>query len=144
MNKKKSLIFKPLELSYPELPNIIAPSIGVPTEEKIKKVLAEYTAANNHLVGCFSSKKLIGVIGIEIQGGNGIIKHIAVSPEHRMKNVGKQLIIHVARHFTLQLITAEIDDEAIGFYKRCGFKCDTFEGQYVRRYTCKLIISEVK
>lgn len=135
---KHKILFRPIEISHHDLPYLISLSIGMPTEKKIQHVLTSYTTANHHLIGAFSGNILIGVIGIEITGKTCAIKHLAVAPPHRMKNLGKQLIMYVTHHFSLQHFTAETDDDAIGFYKKCGFQCKSFENQYGRRFFCVL------
>ena len=87
-------------------------------------------------MGSFQADALIGVIGLEKQEAQGIIKHIAVLPQYRLQGVGKALIKHVMAHFSLQIVYAETDDEAVDFYKKIGFNCQPFEGHYGKRYRC--------
>jgi N-acetylglutamate synthase-like GNAT family acetyltransferase len=112
----------------------------MPTEEKIATVLKNYDPADQHLLGCIHDDKLIGVIGIHLDNGNGIINHIAVSSKYRLKNVGQQLTSYAVKQFSLKNIMAETDDDSIGFYQRCGFVCEPFQGKFGKRYICKMDI----
>ena len=65
------------------------------------------------------------------------ILDIAVKPEYRKHGIGKSLIDFIFTQFPIDNITAETDDEAVEFYKRCGFnvigfgmKCNN------KRYIC--------
>ena len=43
---------------------------------------------------------------------------------------------YASEFFSLQFLTAETDDEARGFYEKCGFSCQSFKGVYGIRYKC--------
>ena|SRR5205085_8739046 len=138
MNKlENNLIFKPINITHPTLSNMIAPSIGMATERKIQKTLSDYNRPNHHLIGAFSDDILIGIIGVEITDEICAIKHISVSDENRMKGIGKQLIIYIVHHFSIKNFIAETDDDAVDFYRKCGFQCTSFESPYGKRYRCK-------
>lgn len=137
-NHMKPPIFKSIDISQPNLTRIISPSIGMATEQKIQKILSKYNnSPNHHLIGAFSDDILIGVIGVEITDEICAIKHISISAENRMKGIGKQLIMYIAHHFSIKHFIAETDDDAVDFYRKCGFQCKSFESQYGKRYRCK-------
>lgn len=129
-------MFQKITSTNPALPTLIALSIGNPTPEKIEQVLSLYEAPHHYLVGGFEVDKLIGVIGLEIQGTKGAIKHIAVLPGCRSQGVGKALIRYVIDHFSLVALHTETDDDAIEFYRKVGFICQPFEGFHGKRYEC--------
>lgn len=131
------LIFKPIDIAHPALPNVIAPSIGMVTEQKIQPILSEYNISNRHLIGAFSGDRLIGVIGVEMTDEICAIKHISVPDENRMQGIGKKLILYIAHHFPNKHLIAETDEDSVGFYRKCGFQCKSFESQYGKRYRCE-------
>lgn len=137
MSEEALLIFKEIEPSHPSLSSIIALSIGNPTPEKLRQVLGSYSIPNHHLVGCFKDNELIGMIGLQVQGTKGKIKHIAVLPKYWLQGIGKTLARQVIDTFRLQSIYAETDNGAVGFYKRLGFACQPFEGHHGKRYKCE-------
>lgn len=127
---------KPIEPSHPELPNVIAYSIGNPTDEKIQKVLDGYKGADNHLVGYFVGVNLVGVIGLEISQASATIQHISVLPNYQSNSIGKKLVLYVMQHFSLETLSAETDDDAVGFYRAMDFECSDDEAKFGKRYKC--------
>ena len=137
MSKPNFHTFQKIPSFHPELPTVIAPSIGNSTSDgKVQKILGGYEKHGHYLVGSFQINKLIGVVGLDIQGKTGIIKHIAVLPEYRLQGVGKALIRHVIEHFSLRALHAETDEDSVGFYRKLKFTCEPFEGPYGKRYKC--------
>ncbi len=135
MSAENKVIFKPVLISHPNLSNIISPSVGIATEQKIHDILISYKSPNHHLIGAFSNEVLIGVSGFEIAAGNGIIKHISILEPYRGQQIGRNLIIHIAKYFSENIIV-ETDDDSVEFYRKCGFQCLSFNGQYGKRYRC--------
>jgi hypothetical protein len=78
MNIRNTFIFETIQPSHPELPLVIALSVGHPTSEKIQKVVDSYKSNNQQLIGCFLDQKLIAVIGIELIFPMVTIRHISV------------------------------------------------------------------
>lgn len=130
------ILFEEIGSLHPDLPQIIAYSIGKASKEKVIGVLTSYNVVDHHLIGGFIGSKLVSVIGLHVEDDRCIIKHIAVLEEHRNKGIGKQIIRYAAEFFSLQFLTAETDDEARGFYEKCGFSCQSFKGVYGKRYKC--------
>lgn len=133
-----TILFKEIKANHPELPTAIAPSIGKATKHKIQSVVDRYNATGRHLLGCFISDSLVGIIGLEIEGSIGTIRHIAVIKEYRNKGIGKKMIEYAAHYFTLTVLYSETDKESLNFYNQCGFNCAEFPGKYNTRYQCIL------
>lgn len=126
----------PIEPSHPELPAVIAYSIGNPTDEKVQKVLDGYKDANNPLIGYFIGGNLAGVIGLEISQASATIQHISVLHKYQSNGIGKQLVHYVMKHFSPKTTSAETDADAVGFYRAMGFECSASQGKYGTRYIC--------
>ncbi|HHJ0490492.1 TPA: GNAT family N-acetyltransferase [Legionella pneumophila] len=129
---------KEISFSYPRLSNFLEPSVGCPTPEKMEQVLLSYTQPGQHLVGAFLKNDLVGVIGLHLEESFAIIRHIAVTEACRNQGIGKNMLMYVLNHFPIQTIRAETDDEAYGFYKQCGFRCEVFMNKHSKRYACYL------
>lgn len=136
MNNPNIFTFQEILPSHLDLPVVIALSLGNPTPRKVEQVLDSYRKPNHHLIGCCETNKLSGMIGLEVGGAVGVIKHIAVLPEYRLQGIAKALIKNAIAQFDLQIIHAETDDDAVDFYKKYGFTCQSFEGLYGKRYKC--------
>ena len=138
MKIESNFEFKFINAANSQLPLIIAASVGSPTDAKIQMVLDEYKRADCHLIGCFSIKKLIGVIGVQVCNLTATINYLSVLNEYRNQSIGRQFVQYAIQHFSLQNITAETDNGAVGLYHILGFECRPFEGFYGKRYHCKL------
>lgn len=123
--------------SYPELKNVIKYSFGSSSLEKIDEIVKSYDQGNKPLHGYLIQGKLVGVIGVDISNPNQlIIQHISVLKEYRNKGIGAELIDHIKAIYR-QLICAETDEEAIGFYQAIDFECDSFiNDKGILRYKC--------
>ncbi|MBP6985205.1 MAG: GNAT family N-acetyltransferase [Alphaproteobacteria bacterium] len=126
----------PIEPSHPELPAVIAYSIGNPTDERVQKILDGYRGQNNPLIGYFVGGNLAGVIGLEISQDSATIQHISVLPNYQSNGIGKQLVHHVMKQFSPKTLSAETDADAVGFYRAMGFECSASQGKFGTRYIC--------
>ena len=67
---------------------------------------------------------------------------IAVSDNSRRQGIGKKLIQRVMESENLESVTAQTDDDSIGFYRKCGFSEEKFVIEYpdgsAVRYNCVL------
>ena len=125
-----------------EVVNVLLFSVGYPTPKKIQRVIEEYEEnANRELCGIRRENKLVGCIGLGMLGqGLAEIVHISVLPEHRLNGLGRMLIEQATARFALHQMTAETDEDARGFYTRCGFQTTDLGEKYpgCRRYLCTM------
>jgi ribosomal protein S18 acetylase RimI-like enzyme len=120
--------FKQIDYLHP--PEVIAPSIGNPTVEKIQQILESYKSKDSYIIGYFIDDKLIAIIGIKVEFSKALIKHISVLEEFRSQGIAKKLVQHVIEYFSLKEISAETDEESVGFYRSLAFVCKAFTGNY--------------
>jgi ribosomal protein S18 acetylase RimI-like enzyme len=138
---QQNINLKIINPEHPLLGSVIRASIGSPSAEKIAQVLQNYKQPNQFLIGAFSSKNLIAVIGFELKGTQAIIKHISVSNDFKKHGIGNCLIQKAIKDHVLSSILLETDDGSVGFYKKLGFKCELFDSEYGNRYRCHLDIT---
>lgn len=82
----------------------------------------------------------LGVIGVRLDGAQGEILHIAVSPAWERRGLGRWMVESVrAAHPEVAVWSAQTDDDAVGFYRALGFAVlDLGEGDPgVRRCSCR-------
>lgn len=132
------IIFKEIDLFIADLAEIIAPSIGNPTKEKVQNILENYQAEDHYLMGAIINDKLVGIIGIKLNKNTATIKHISVLEEFRKQGIARKLVQHLMDHFSLTIIKADTDKDAVEFYRSLGFKCEEFSTEYGIRYKCYL------
>lgn len=125
-------------LFNPEVLTLLKPSVFNPTPKRLKDRAEKYSADKNIFVyACKKDGIYVGIVVFGTGNGTAEILDIAVKPEYRKHGIGKSLIDFIFTQFPIDNITAETDDEAVKFYKRCGFdvigfgmKCNN------KRYIC--------
>lgn len=131
------------QLHDKEIQNIIAYSQYMPSPEKLHRIADEYASNRSiHVFGCSEDRVVHGIIVIEETGVNSFeIIGIAVNPDHRMCGIGRELIAYAIRELNCKNLFAETDDDAVNFYRRCGFTIKNLGQKYkgVTRYSCSLI-----
>jgi ribosomal protein S18 acetylase RimI-like enzyme len=93
---------------------------------------------NRELFGFELQGEFVGCIGIEVISLNEcVIRHIAVSSEHRGKGIGSKMIKFLAELY--KFITAETDKDAVDFYRKYGFGITSLGEKYpgVERFLCQ-------
>ncbi|MFC5465001.1 GNAT family N-acetyltransferase [Lederbergia graminis] len=109
------------------------------SEFKVNQEYERYLKSLNRKLYSFEVEGvLVGCIGIEIINVNECeIKHIAVSSDQRGKGIGSKMINYVNDKYPL--ISAETDNDAVGFYRNYGFKITSLGEKYpgVERFLCK-------
>ena len=121
---------------------LLSMSLGYPSPEQVERARARYDPeAGWHLLGYAPAGPLLGSIGIQITGpGEGTVRHIAVLPAYRSQGIGRRLLQHAVEADRLHRLVAETDQDAVGFYRRCGFIITSLGERYpgVERFKCEL------
>ena len=125
-------------LSDSAILDLLAPSVFNPTSEQLLSRAKKYQADDTVKVYAYSeSGKYKGIVVFEIKDNTAEILDIAVKPGCKGKGIGSRLIDYIFSKFQVNKITAETDDDAIGFYKTYGFTVagtkDVFDN---KRYIC--------
>ena len=119
---------------------LLAPALYMPTKEKIQARATAY--AENPLCRVFyalDGTEPVGLCIVQTDDRQAEILALAVQEAYRKQGVGKGLIAYTQRQVRVPL-TAETDDDAVGFYRRCGFCITSLGEKYpgVTRYHCSL------
>ncbi|MFD1861341.1 GNAT family N-acetyltransferase [Planococcus chinensis] len=130
------------EITSPEM----AEEVGVllAYAASVEKAALEYSRyiemPDMRLFGMWEGGRLAGCIGIECLHPQALeIKHIAVAPTQRGRGIGKALVKAVRKELTPNVIVAETDGEAVGFYRSLGFEIRSLGEKYpgVERFRCR-------
>jgi ribosomal-protein-alanine N-acetyltransferase len=125
----------------PQVIDLLSLAVGNATLTKLQTIQNSYIKDDNsHIIGYMQNGELIGIIGIFVTDYTAEIKHIAVSHKYRNQHIGQKLIHHIIDKFSLKNVIAETDNEAKGFYIKCGFNIIEFAGEHNIRFKCKLKI----
>ena len=104
-------------------------------------MIAEYQANPRlPILGAEHSGEQVGLIGLRIEDGTAVIRHIVVQPAWRGRGVGSAMIRAVCEQVALRRLTAETDRDAVAFYRRCGFEVESLGRLYpgTERFRCVL------
>lgn len=126
-------------LSDSAILHLLAPTVFNPTPERLLSRAEKYQADDKSKVYAYSeNSEYKGIIILKIEDNTAEILDIAVKPEYQGKGIGSRLIDYIFSIFAVNKITAETDDDAIGFYKKYGFTVtDTKVNHDTKRYVCE-------
>ena len=118
--------------------DLLAPSVFNPTPERLLIRAEKYQADDKVKVYAYSENdEYKGIVVFKIENKTAEILDIAVKSEYKGKGIGSRLIDYIFSKFAINKITAETDDDAIGFYKKYGFTvADTKDVFDSKRYIC--------
>ena len=119
--------------------SLLAPSVFNPTPERLLSRAEKYQADDKTSVFAYSENgEYKGIIVFKTEDNTAEILDIAVIPEYQGNGIGRRLIDYIFSKFAVSKITAETDDDAIGFYKKYGFTVtDTKVNHDTKRYVCE-------
>lgn len=102
---------------------ILAEATGENTPEAAQAVMDRTrNAGADRVIGGWLNDELIGAYTIERDGMANQVTTLAVTSDHRRKGFGKTMLLDALRRSGRRPLTAETDEESLGFYKACGFK----------------------
>ena len=93
-----------------------------PTEEKYRKRMEQILQDKNGFIYfCFQDNIMCGMISLRILENQSEILGIAVSKDYQKRGVGSFMIRQIIKDKSILKLYAETDDDAVEFYKKCGF-----------------------
>lgn len=116
-----------------------------PTKEKLSKLTENYHKNEDVFpFASFNGDKISGIIVIKkIDNESYEIIDIAVDKDYRGQGIASKLIDYVIEKLDIKTLFAETDDEAVGFYKKYGFKTEVIKNKEYTRYKCTLTTFEI-
>lgn len=117
----------------------------MPTEEKFSKKIDNFLADKSiKYFVCYEQDEIKGVISVLFDGKDKAeIVGIAVDISARNKGIGSYMINQLVNDYGLTFVLALTDDDAVEFYRKCGFNITKFtkthhDGEKVVHYRCEL------
>lgn len=122
----------------PQLLRVLSSSVFNPTPERLRTRAVEYQNNDNANVYAYIENGVyLGVVVFGICNHEATIFDIAVDTERQGEGIGSRLVDFIFKQFEVNRIFVETDDDAIGFYKKCGFTITDTKVRYdTLRYTC--------
>lgn len=128
-----------------QLHDLLSPSIGSPTAEKVAAVARRYRKDEDWTLYGWEDESgaLTGCIGLERRSiREAKVRHLAVAPGARRQGVGSALIAAAIESTSVERLVTETDEDAVGFYERCGFGIAKTTSRWDRqRFLCSLDLS---
>ena len=118
--------------------SLLAPSVFNPTSERLLSRAEKYQADDKTKAYAYADNgEYKGIIVFKIKEQTAEILDIAVILEYQGNGIGSRLIDYLFTRFAVNKITAETDDDAIGFYRKYGFTVVDITVKFdAKRYTC--------
>lgn len=125
-------------ITEPNILRLLAPSVFNPTEERLLNRAKKYQEDESTNIYVYKEDgEYKAIVVFKIANNSAVILDIAVKPEYQGQGIGGKLIDFIFDQFEVDNITAETDDDAIGFYKKYGFTvADTKVEFNTKRYVC--------
>jgi ribosomal protein S18 acetylase RimI-like enzyme len=102
---------------------ILAPATGAGTVERAREVIAAArTDPDTELFGLNIDGELAGVYLLHKVTLMNEITHLAIAEGFRRQGHGRACLYDALLRSGRRPLVVETDDDALGFYKRCGFK----------------------
>jgi GNAT superfamily N-acetyltransferase len=119
----------------PSVRSLLADAHGTP--DAVDRAVARYRSREWILVGWEEQDDVIACAGVERDGGDIVVRSVAVLPARRRQGVGRELVNALVDVATARRLVAETDEDAVGFYRRCGFAVEEVEPKDGRaRFRC--------
>ena len=130
-------------LTSKEAFSIYAPCMYQPTFEDFVVQMEEYISDSSvKIFVCENEGEKAGILVLKEDGSEAEILGIAVRIDQRKKGLGRDMVYQVMEAEHLKRITAQTDDDAIGFYRNSGFEAERVVIEYsdgtAVRYNCVL------
>ncbi len=128
-------------LTSKEAFSIYAPCMYQPKYEDFVAQMEEYFSDPSvKIFVCETEGDKDGILVMKEDGYEAEILGIAVKESLRKKGIGKDMVYQVMEIEHLKRITAQTDDDAIGFYRNSGFEAEKVVIEYpdgsAVRYNC--------
>lgn len=102
---------------------LLADATGAGTPEAAREQIDIARAGGaDRVLGATLDGELVGAYTLVRDGMANQVGIIGVHPDHRRRGIGRALLQDALRRSGRRPLTAETDEEGLGFYKACGFK----------------------
>jgi ribosomal protein S18 acetylase RimI-like enzyme len=127
------------QMDNPVVHRIISYAAFDGSPEAVAKTVQKYqTNPRLHFYAWIKNDEILGICGYEVHANKVEIHLISVDEHARAKGVGGSMIISLQNKYDMTL-EAETDDDAVIFYRKCGFETTEFmHKKRGKRHTCLL------
>ena len=128
-------------LDEPEVQHVLSLSMFNPSPENIARAVERCLGEEKReLWGVMDGGRILGAVQYYIRDDNVLyIASISVIEARRGQGIGRAMLDALKEQYSLPM-ELETDDDAVDFYRKCGFDAIAFEKTYgedaVRRWKC--------
>ena len=127
--------------------SIYASCMYQPTYDAFKNRMKSYVSdASVKIYVCTENGDRIGILVLQTSSEEAEIMGIAVSDHFRKRGIGRRMILQVMEQERFKCMKAQTDDDAVGFYRSCGFRDEMTIVEYpdgrAVRYNCILQLED--
>jgi ribosomal protein S18 acetylase RimI-like enzyme len=124
-------------MDRPSVHKIIAYASFDGSPEGTRREVEKYQNNDNlNFYGYFCGNEVTGICGFEEHTDKIEIHLISVDKKQRHQGIGSAMVSEL-RNKCHKLIEAETDDDAVNFYRKCGFSVTAFTHlRHGKRWTC--------
>ena len=127
------------KLDQPIVRQLLSACLGDKSPKGIDAALSKYPG--EIFYGWMEAGKPLGICGFRVLPDKLEICHIAVAETARREGIGSAMVYALREKYD-KTIEAETDDDAVVFYRKCGFQTtesyEEYGGEKHRRWTCVL------
>lgn len=136
--------YRDTHIAVSEVKRLISYAVGSPTDENLNRVLAQvYSRLDTCLYLFVQNDTALGLIGVKRTDLNSMeILHIAVDELYRNQGFGRCMLDSLLKSEGIKALSAETDNDAVGFYRKSGFVISSPGEKYpgVERFLCRLMV----
>jgi GrpB-like predicted nucleotidyltransferase (UPF0157 family)/N-acetylglutamate synthase-like GNAT family acetyltransferase len=131
-------------LGDPDVLRIMSYSIYEESLERAAQKAQEYRENETQYVyGWIENGSVFGVCGFVVHSDKVEITNISVDINARHRGIGSAMIAAIRKKYIMLMIEVETDDDAVEFYRKCGFiSTPALHKHGVRRWKCVLPATE--
>ncbi|MCL2406841.1 MAG: GNAT family N-acetyltransferase [Defluviitaleaceae bacterium] len=123
-----------------EIRKILAECVFDSSSSGLDKLTLDYERHMGwQLYGWSENDRIIAVCGFEAHDDWVEILHIAVRADARHRGIGGKIVAALKDMYGMN-IEAETDDDAVDFYRKCGFEATPIKKYDMQRWACVLFI----
>ena len=129
-----------MRITEPDVGLIISYASFDGTAEGIAKEAEKYLASEKlDFYGWVEDGRVVGICGYEVHTDKVEIHLISVAEDKQRQGIGSAMVTALEGLYNIP-IEAETDDEAVGFYRKRGFRTTAFQHPQwnITRHTCVL------
>jgi 8-oxo-dGTP pyrophosphatase MutT (NUDIX family)/GNAT superfamily N-acetyltransferase len=129
------------QIENPAVLSVLAASVFDNSPAGMADKIALYRSHESwQFYGWVENGEISGVCGFAVHANHVEILNIAVAENKRRQGVGGKMIAALQAAYNLP-IEAETDDDAVDFYRKCGFETSAIRKCDVRRWICVLPVN---